>query len=60
MVPGSMGERLVCINLHSIGSVDRNYETSRMIQNFSPGAYPVPDSMKKEYEYADEGATAAS
>lgn len=31
-----------------------------MIKNFLPGAYPVPDSMKKEYEYADEGATAAS
>ena len=29
-------------------------------RNFSSGAYPVPDSMKKEYEYADEGATAAS
>ena len=24
------------------------------------GAYPVPDSMKKEYEYADENATAVS
>ena len=29
-------------------------------RKFSSGAYPVPDSMKKEYEYADEGATAAS
>ena len=60
MVPGSMGERLVCISLHSIGSFDSNCGTSRIIKNFLPGAYPVPDSMKKEYEYADEGATAAS
>jgi len=39
---------------------DLDYCPEWYLQAWESGAYPVPDSMKKEYEYADEGATAAS
>jgi len=39
---------------------DLDYCPEWYLQAWESGAYPVPDSMKKEYEYADEGTTAAS
>jgi len=39
---------------------DLDYCPEWYLQAWESGAYPVPDSMKKEYEYADENATAVS